>query len=102
MDQLFKLLKKFDGSLYKTIEIKVLKRLEKSDLNSNEYSSFFRIINYFTVKELLSEHFYLAAVRLVKDNINRIPPTQALDAYVYYTYNINEHVSHVSKGQDPK
>lgn len=75
MDELFKQLKKFEGKLHKTIQLKVLKRLDKKDLSSTEYSSLLKIINYFTVKGILSDQFYIAVTRLVKDNINKIPPT---------------------------
>jgi hypothetical protein len=50
-------------------------------------------VNYFTVKNLLSDQFYLAITNMVSNNINKIPPAEALEAYVFYTYNINEHIN---------
>lgn len=52
--EMFEVLKKFDGKLCHVIELKVLKRLHETNILSSEYSSLLRIVNYFTVKDLLT------------------------------------------------
>lgn len=52
--EMFEILKKFEGKLSHVIELKVLKRLHETNILSSEYSSLLRIVNYFTVKDLLS------------------------------------------------
>lgn len=36
----------------------------------------------------------------MSNKINKIPPAEALEAYVYFTYNIGEHMNMVEKPKE--